>query len=270
MKKTAAKLVKLSAHGISTVALLLIVSLGTSVGASADEAFAKNRLKAMSDYLASQKAISFGYDATLEVVTKDDQKLGLAASGIVTLKRPDKIRATRSAGFANVEMLFDGKTLTLLGKNANLYTQVELPGTLDKLIDELRTKYKRPLPAADLLLSNPYDELMRGVIDTKDLGSGVIDDVECDHLAFRKEDVDWQIWIAQGDRPYPCRYVITARDVAQGPEYTIQVRDWKTGDEVAADDFRFKNTTNAEKIDVKDLQEKLSDFPKNFVFGGKQ
>jgi hypothetical protein len=147
---------------------------------------------------------------------------------------------------------------------------VELPGTLDKLIDELRTKYKRPLPAADLLLSNPYDELMRGVIDTKDLGSGVIDDVECDHLAFRKEDVDWQIWIAQGDRPYPCRYVITARDVAQGPEYTIQVRDWKTGDEVAADDFRFKNTTNAEKVDLKDLQEKLSDFPKNFVFGGKQ
>jgi hypothetical protein len=270
MKKAAVKLVKLSAHRISTVALLLIVSLGTSVGASADEAFAKNRLKAMSDYLASQKAISFGYDATLEVVTKDDQKLGLAASGIVTLKRPDKIRATRSAGFANVEMLFDGKTLTLLGKNANLYTQVELPGTLDKLIDELRTKYKRPLPAADLLLSNPYDELMRGVIDTKDLGSGVIDDVECDHLAFRKEDVDWQIWIAQGDRPYPCRYVITARDVAQEPEYTIQVRDWKTGDEVATDDFRFKNTTNAEKVDLKDLQETLSDFPKNFVFGGKQ
>jgi len=270
MEKTVAKFAKLSVHGITAVALLLVVALGTAVGAIADEAYAKSRLKTMADYLAAQEALSFGYDATLDVVTPEDQKLGLAASGVVTLNRPDKIRATRSAGFADVEMLFDGKTLTLLGKNANLYTQVELSGTLDKLVDELREKYKRPLPAADLLLSNPYDELMLDVIDTKDLGSGVIDGVECDHLAFRKEEVDWQIWIAQGDRPYPCRYVITTRLVAGGPQYTIQVRNWKTGDEVAADDFHFNNSTNAEQIDLADLQEKLSDLPKNFVIGGKQ
>ena len=166
--------------------------------------------------------------------------------------------------------MFDGKTLTLLGKTVNLYTQVEILGTLDHLVDELRHKYNRPLPAADLLLSNAYDELMLDVVDTKDLGSGVINGVECDSLAFRKEEVDWQIWIAQGDRPYPCRYVITSKFIAGGPQYTIQVRDWKTGDEVAADDFSFKNTMNAEKIDLKDLQDHMSDLPKHFVIGGEQ
>ena len=117
----------------------------------------KSLFKAMSDYLAAQKSISFGYDTNFEVVTKDHQKLLLASSGTIDLSRPDKIRATRSGGFANVEMVFDGKTLTLLGKNANLYTQVEVPGTLDHLIDELRDKYHRPVPGADLLLSNVYD-----------------------------------------------------------------------------------------------------------------
>ena len=39
----------------------------------------------------------------------------LARSGAMEMGRPDKIRATRSGGFANVEMTFDGKTLTLLG-----------------------------------------------------------------------------------------------------------------------------------------------------------
>ena len=38
-------------------------------------------LKAMSDYLASQKFTSFNYDANYEVVTKDSQKLLLASSG---------------------------------------------------------------------------------------------------------------------------------------------------------------------------------------------
>ncbi len=133
---------------------------------------AKGLLKAMSDYLAAQKAISFAYDSDLEVVTKDRQKLLLASSGKVDLGRPDKIRATRTGGFADVEMSFDGKTVTLLGKNANLYTQTEAPGTIEKLIDTLRDKLGRPLPAADLLLPNVYDELMRDVTDVKDLGSG--------------------------------------------------------------------------------------------------
>ena len=73
----------------------------------------RSLFKAMSDYLAAQKAISFRYDTILEVVTNDKQKLALASSGTVTLNRPDKIRATRTGGFADVELLFDGKTLTL-------------------------------------------------------------------------------------------------------------------------------------------------------------
>jgi len=47
----------------------------------------------MADYVASQTTISFGYDASLEIVTKDHQKLMLANSGVIDLKRPDKIRA---------------------------------------------------------------------------------------------------------------------------------------------------------------------------------
>ena len=121
-----------------------------------DSAEAKRLLKAMSDYLAAQTTISFGYDSTLEVATQDDQKLALASSGTVTLNRPDKVRVTRSGGFVNSEILFDGATLTLLGKNVNKFTQVEAAGTVDQLIDELKDKYNRPLPAADLLMSNSY------------------------------------------------------------------------------------------------------------------
>ena len=114
-------------------------------------------------------------------------------------------------------MTFDGKTLTLLGKDDNLYAQFEVPGTIDHLIDEMRYTYNRPVPGADLLLPDVYGELMQDVIDVKDLGSGVIGGTECDHLAFRAKDVDWQIWIAQGEEPYPCRYVITDPKVRSGP-----------------------------------------------------
>jgi hypothetical protein len=230
------------------------MAIAVSVPAAhADEAQAKEIFKAMSDYMAAQQAISFEFDSSFEIIATDAQKLALASSGTVTLNRPDKIRATRSGGFANVAMVFDGKTVSLLGKEANLYAQAEIPGTIDHLVDELRDKFNRPVPGADLLMSNVYDQLMPLVISVKDLGSGVIRGVECDHLAFRTEEVDWQIWIAQGDRPYPCRYVVTTKKVEGWPQYTVDVTSWKTGAEVATDDFAFKAPAGARKLEPGEL-----------------
>ncbi|WP_244519941.1 MULTISPECIES: DUF2092 domain-containing protein [unclassified Ensifer] len=237
--------------------------------AMAAEAEAKSLLKAMSDYLASQKAISFAYDSNLEVVTGDHQKLLLASSGKIELGRPDKLRATRFGGFANVEMVFDGNTVTLFGKDANLYTQVEVPGTVEHLVDAMRDKLGKPVPGADLLLPDAYDKLMEGVTDVKDLGSGVIGGVECDHLAFRAKDVDWQIWIAQGEKPHPCRYVITASQVDQGPQYSIQISDWKTGVDVVAQDYSFANETGAKKVDLKDLAN-IDELPDHLTMGDRK
>jgi hypothetical protein len=80
--------------------------LGSRAGHDSDgepagrPAQAKALFKAMSDYLSAQQTLSYEYDTTLEIVTNEKQKLGLASSGSVTLHRPDKIRATRSGGFA--------------------------------------------------------------------------------------------------------------------------------------------------------------------------
>ena len=250
-------------------ALALVLGLAGATAASADEADAKGLLKAMSDYLAAQKTISMSYDTSFEVVSKDKQKLQVAASGKIEMSRPDKLRATRAGGFANIEMLFDGKTFTILGKDANVYVQAEVPGSVDQMIDVIRDKYHRPIPGADLLLSNVYEELMRDVVEVKDLGSGVIGGKECDHLAFRTKELDYQIWIAQGDRPYPCRYVITTTAVDMAPQYTLDVSDWKTGDEVAADDFSFKAPDGAKKLEPSELKslKDLSDMPSNFSIG---
>lgn len=247
--------------------ILLIAALAGTAGISAgraDEADAKRLFRAMSDYLGTQQAISFDYDVSLELVSTQQQKVALASSGTATLDRPDKIHLTRRGGFANVEMVFDGKTLTLLGKNTNLYTQVQAPGTIDQLVDVLRDKYHRPLPAADLLMSNPYNELMPEVNDVKDLGSGVIRGMECDHLAFRTKDVDWQIWIAQGAHPYPCRYVITSKKVTGFPEYTLDIWAWKTGSEVASDSFTLAIPAGAKKLAPSQVPE-LNDIPGIFI-----
>jgi hypothetical protein len=247
----------------------VVIGIGTVTVATADEGEARALLKAMSDYMASQTTLSFKYDSDLEVVTSDLQKLKYASSGTVSLTRPDKIRVTRTGGFADVEMVFDGKQLTVLGKNLNRYAQVDAPGTIDQLIDHLRVNLGVEAPGADLLLSNVHDQLMDAVTDVKDLGSGVIGGVECYHLAFRTASVDWEIWIALGEDPFPLRYVVTSKLVAQAPEYRVQISDWKTGEEVTAGDFSFASPEGAEKVDVSELQG-VDELPDLAADGGAQ
>ena len=232
--------------------------------ARADEASAKTLFKAMSDYLAGQNAIAFDFDFKPRGRDDGPQKIGLASSGTVTLNRPDKIRMTRTGGFADVEFVFDGKTVTLLGKNDKVYIQEQVPGSIDNLVDELRNKFNRPVPAADLLLSDVYKQITSLATDMKDLGSGVIRGVECDHVAIRTAEVDLQIWIAQGNRPYPCRYVITSQKVTGSPQYTIDVRTWKTGAEVAADNFTVQVPDGAKKMTANDLPD-IDELPAIFA-----
>jgi hypothetical protein len=238
-----------SAIGWYTAAIALVLTILLSLTPSAQAQDAGKVLKAMTDYVASQKVISATYDADIEVITNDLQKIQFASSGQMLLSRPDKIQASRIGGYANVELVFDGKTLSALGKNINAYAQTDFTGSIDQLVARLRNEFGVAIPGADMLLSGAYEELTKDVLDAKHIGRGVIDGVECDHLAFRNNDVDWQIWIEIGSRPIPRKYVITTKAVTGAPQYTLRIKDWKTDVQVPADAFAFKPPADGKKVD---------------------
>jgi hypothetical protein len=240
-----------------------------SVTPSAQAQDAGKILKAMADYVTSQKVISVTYDTDVEVITNDLQKIQFASSGQMLLSRPDKVRASRVGGYADVETVFDGKTLTILGKNLNAFAQVDATGSIDQLVVKLRNELGMAVPGADMMLSNVYDELMSDVLEAKQIGRGVIDGVECDHLAFRDNDVDWQIWVEVGSRPIPRKYVITSKAVTGGPQYTLRIKDWKSDVQVAADAFVFKPPAGSKKVEVSALSD-IDEIPQGVTPGGKK
>ena len=229
---------------------------------------AEKILKKMSDYVASQKTLSITFDSDIEVITAGLQKIQFTSSGQVQLSRPDKLRAVRTGGYTEVDVVFDGKTLTMNNKDSNSFAQVEAAGSIDQVIDLLRDKHGVTAPGADLLLSNAFNVMMADVIESARIGLGVIDGVECDHLAFRNVDTDWQIWIEAGARPIPRKYVITSKGVTGGPQYTLRIKEWRT--EVPADNFTFKPAQGAKKVALADLVD-IDEVPQGTVTtGGKK
>jgi hypothetical protein len=230
-----------------TVCTSLIGMTAPQAWAAGDDAL--QILKAMSTYLASQKTVSMTFDSAVEVITPDLEKIQFTSSGTLLLARPNEIHATRTGGYSDVEFFFDGKTLTAYGKNKNIYAQLDAPGTVDQLVDKLRERGFVP-PGADLLLADVYGALNGGIISSKHVGEGVVEGVECEHLAFRNQDTDWQLWVETGDKPMPRKYVITSKAIGGAPQYTLVIRDWKTGVPADAATFAFKAPAGAQKIDL--------------------
>ena len=231
---------KSSMKRFAAATALSVAVVSFSVCARADESGDANAiLKAMSDYLTSQKSITAAFNTDIEAVTPELQKIQFASSGEVQLVRPDKLHASRTGGYTDVELFFDGKTFALEDKKVNVYAQSEAPGSVDQLIDKLRGELGVDIPGADILVSNPYAALSEDVMDAKHIGRGVINGVECEHLAFRNLDTDWQIWIEVGAKPIPRKFVITSKAVTGGPQYTLLITDWQTDAPIAADALCF-------------------------------
>jgi hypothetical protein len=266
MKHKVSRTVVANARNVFAAVLIpAALSFFTCLPASAGDA--ERILKTMTDYMASQKTLSLTVDTDIEVVTPELQKIQFTSSGKVILSRPDKIRATRTGGYAEIDMIYDGKTLTVNNKDANSFAQLDTPGSIDQLIDLLRDKYAVAAPGADLLLSRSFDEMTSDVIDSKHIGQGVIDGVECEHLAFRNGDTDWQIWIEVGARPIPRKYVITSKTVTGAPQYTLRIKDVRT--EVPADAFSF-NPQGAKIVAIETL-ENIDELPAgNIMMGAKK
>jgi hypothetical protein len=259
-------------HGwlAAAVAVLVTITAGVVPSAYAQQGDdAMQILKAMTDYVSSQKVILATYDTDIEVLTDNLQKVQFASSGQMLLSRPDKVRASRVGGYADVEMVFDGKTLSVLGKNLNKFVKVDATGSVDELVAKLRDQLGMAIPGADIMLSRSYDELTTDVVSAAHIGSGVIDGVECDHLAFRNHDVDWQLWVEHGSRPIPRKYVITSKEVTGAPQYTLRIKEWKTDVPVATDAFSFKPPAGSQKVDMSALAN-LDEIPQGVVQGEKK
>ena len=223
----------------------------------------------MSDYVTSQKNITATYDSDIEVITADLQKLQFTSSGQLSLSRPDKLRASRTGGYADVEFVFDGKTFTVHDRDGKAYAQAEVGGSIDQLVERLRNEFSVEAPGADLVLTGSFERLTEDVIDGKHIGLGVVNGVECEHLAFRGVETDWQIWIEAGSRPIPRKYVITNKAVTGAPQYTLRIRDWQTDAQVASDAYAFNAPAGASKVEVKALA-RTDEVPQGAIRGGKQ
>jgi hypothetical protein len=232
-----------------TLAAMAAFSLAVQAQPAGIDPEAQRILNASTDFLASQQKFSADTRNTLEVVLKSGQKIEFNHTARQSVQRPNKLRAERTGDLVNQLFVYDGKSLTLLSQQDKAYAQVDVPDTLEAMLDFARTKLDIVAPAGDLIAKNAYEILMDGVTDGIVVGKAVIEGVRCDQLAFRAPHVDLQIWIQEGAQPLPRRFVITTRDLPNAPQFAVTVTHWNLKPTFNAQTFSFTPPAGAKKVD---------------------
>ena len=217
--------------------------------APAIEEKADRLLRQMSDYLAGLKQFQVQTENTVEVLLKTGEKIQFDNPAKLSLQRPDKLRAERTENIVNQEFYYDGKTLTLYLKDSNYFATVSAPGSIDQTIDYAREALNLYAPGSDLIYSNTYAILTEDVIAGSYLGMSMIGGVSCHHLAFRGNEVDWQIWIEEGNRPLPRKFVVTSKWMTGAPQFTLVITDWDLSPKFTKEMFTFTPPKDARQID---------------------
>ncbi len=232
------------------IAALVIVPVAAQAQSAGVAPEAKQILKASTDFLASQQRFAADTRNSLEIVLKNGQKIEFNSTGHQSVQRPDKLRSERTGDLVEQLFLYDGKSLTLYQPQEKVYAQVAAPATLEEMLDFARIRYDVVAPFGDMLFKNAYDILMDGVTEGIVVGQAVIEGVVCDHLAFRAEFVDWQIWIQQGAQPLPRRIVITTLDLPNAPQFAVTVTRWDLEPKFDAQTFTFTPQAGVKQIEI--------------------
>jgi len=230
-------------------ALTLALPTGALAQPSGIDPQATRLLKASTDFLASLKRFNVETRSSLEVVLTSGQKIQFDHVARQSVQRPDKLRADRVGDLVEQSFYYDGKSLTLFNPGEKYYAMVAAPGTLEEMLDFARTKLDIVAPAGDLIYANAYDILMTDVTQAFVVGKGVVEGVRCDHLAFRVPHVDWQIWIQEGKEPLPRKLVITTRDQAGAPQFSVVVTKWNLKPTFTPQTFSFRPPSGAKQVD---------------------
>ena len=150
-------------------------------------------------------------DATIEAVLPTGQKLQFGQRVAVTVQRPNRMRVERVGELINQTFYYDGKTLSVNLPDEKYYATAQAPPTMEAMLDFARDKLDVIAPGSDLIYKNAFERLTQGLTSAFVVGKAVIGGVRCDHIAFRNAEVDWQIWIQEGDKPLPRKFIVTSK-----------------------------------------------------------
>ena len=180
-------------------------------------------LREMSEAVIGAQMFIIEATYAMDSVQADGRKLQFENLVTATVKRPDKLKLQESGDLTNRTLWKDSKNVTIVDLDHNVHSMIEFSGSVDEMMKELELKYNMSLVFSDLLAKDPYEAMISHASTAEYVGLHSVEEIECHHLSFTHDDLDWQIWIDAGDEPAPRKLVLTYKNAPGQPQFTGRI-----------------------------------------------
>lgn len=204
-------------------------------------------LQKMSGYLRTQTQFQMDADTSLDLVLEDGQKIKVDGTTSYKVRRPDGFVIEANTDRKQRTFVYDGKQLVVYAPQLGFYGVAPAKATIRETLDYARDSYGISLPLEDLFYWSDPQAKAADLDEGFDVGASKVDGVGAEHYAFRQGDIDWQIWIRDGDQPLPLKVVIVDRSDPSMPEYSAKLK-WNLTPRFTDQTFAFKAPDGAKPI----------------------
>lgn len=222
---------------------------GTVATETESQQFARARLMDMAKFIASKDAFGVTLRIGYDVVQDNGQKIEFGEIRDIAVQRPNRARVEERASHGGRDlMLFDGTHITTHDGDSGVYAQAPQPGDIDATVMYFVRDLQMRLPLAPMFMSRFPEELQRRVQSIEYVESTEILGEPAHHIAARTANVDFQVWIADSERPLPLRIVLTYTQDEGQPQFRADFSKWELSPRFDSDTFAFKPPAGAKQI----------------------
>jgi len=213
-----------------------------------------------------------GFRTLLLVQIKSEaagQKMDFSATHHIAAERPNKfsLEVESSVG-GHAVVKSDGKNLSIYMGLSNKYLVNKAPERWSGLssnpfVAGIAGMGNSGVVTTSIIQDDPAKAVLANVESLAYVGVDDVDGVKCDHLTGTQPEMDWEIWIEQGDRPLVHKFVPdlakTLKKLANQPggpklegwkiENVVRYTQWEIDPKFAPDTFVFTPPQDATEVD---------------------
>jgi hypothetical protein len=223
-----------------------------TAGPAQVEPQAVDALARMSAYLRSIPAFQIGLRTQRDDVDVYGQLITLSGEATYKVRRPDTFNIDLKLPSLARQYVDDGKTVTLYDPTTGYYGKFQALSTIRATLELAVQKYGATVPLEDLFTWSEGDDRAKALTSAHLIGQDQIAGQKANHYAFRQPGIDWQIWIADGDKPAPLRVIIVASDDPARPKFQADL-SWDTAPNFTADAFAFAPPPKARETELRPI-----------------
>jgi hypothetical protein len=216
---------------IGSLLAVAVATSGASVRAAepkplAAPPHAEDVLRAMSSYLAKQKAFSYHAEVEFDQLLPKGPKIRLSGAVDVAVARPGSLFVDYRDDLSDRVVWFENGRTTLFDPVAGTYAQISGPKDIDGMVTKLEKEYGASLPLGELAESDPVKVLTRGVDLAHYVGVHNVEGVHCHHVVLQRKDLDLQVFVEVGEKPLVRKLVFEYPERVGRPQYTASITEW--------------------------------------------